>query len=312
MSNFVNSLLDTVSQARGRKVTKSLILSCIFSAAVLMTVFKDENSFLDEPSIRRETSNVVEKNIRPIMHTFYHSDAAGEDALLEVWKMEWQSAGFDTKVLDLKDSKKHPYFHEMENKMKGKVRDKYNMLCFYRWLAMGASGGGWMSDYDTFPTNFPLEEGRDLPNDGKFTSYGGHVPALMSGSEEEWTRVAKLVLDAIPRIPGKMNTDMYAFEQLHVEESKEGKDYGILFLRPWYHLKANFNYLSPRKVDCEAMKVGRAVHLSHAASDAAVKNNIFPVTFEGRVGHHRSEAARIFLEDWREQCLVSKTERKST
>ena len=124
---------------------------------------------------------------RPMMHTFYENSDVGEDDLLEYWKEAWNEAGWDTVVLTMEDAKKHPYYDEMFSVIDPIWGMTYNGLCFYRWLAMAASGGGWMSDYDLFPTNFPKEEGfmDSLPNRGDFTSFYGHVPSLMSGREDE-------------------------------------------------------------------------------------------------------------------------------
>eukprot|EP00439_Symbiodinium_sp_Y106_P025954 s603_g3.t1 len=68
----------------------------------------------------------------------------------------------------------------------------YDYHCYMRYLAMAEAGGGWMSDYDVIPTWFPPDT--DLPNDGRFTSYQNHVPALLSGTQEEWYRMADTLL----------------------------------------------------------------------------------------------------------------------
>ena len=117
-----------------------------------------------------------EEIIRPVMHAFFHpvdGMAEAEEKVLELWKEEWENAGFDTVVLTLVDAKKHPDFTEVEEIMIPSLHGSrgYNALRFYRWFAMAASGGGWMSDYDIFPTNFPLNAGTELPNGGKFTHF---------------------------------------------------------------------------------------------------------------------------------------------
>eukprot|EP00439_Symbiodinium_sp_Y106_P008286 s603_g1.t1 len=66
---------------------------------------------------------------------------------------------------------------------------EYDFQCYIRYLAMAAVGGGWMSDYDVIPTYLPPDV--DLPNRGTFTVYQQHVPALMSGSKEQWQNVAR-------------------------------------------------------------------------------------------------------------------------
>ena len=129
---------------------------------------------------------------------------------------------------------------------------------------MAASGGGWMSDHDTFPTNFPINEGSDLPNEGKFVSFQSHVPALMSGTAEEWDRVSKLIIDAIPRIvdlPGvdkNIVTDMHAFYVLHLENNDS-----ISFVPFHEEVQDGYLYNSPHEVNCAQMVIGRVVHLSH-------------------------------------------------
>jgi len=240
-----------------------------------------------------------EGNVRPIMHTFFYPvnsmEGATEDKVLELWKEEWGNAGFDTIILSLDDAKKHPDFEEVEKIMiplYGKTG--YNALCFYRWLAMVVSGGGWMSDYDTFPTNFPINEGLDLPNGGDFISFQSYVPALMSGTAEEWNRVSKMVITAIPRIetlPGDERdiiSDKNAFYVLHRENNLENHIDFVPFGRG---VTDGYLYDSPRQVNCEKMNIGRAVHMSPALAHSAVVYK-----------ESRAEGSRIFLNDWRSQC----------
>jgi len=243
---------------------------------------------------------------RPIMHTFYHSiDSMGkmEDAVLDLWTEEWTNAGFDTKVLNLVDAKKHPDFKEIEQIMiplHGSTG--YNAICFYRWIAMAISGGGWMSDHDTFPANFPMNEGIDLPNGGKFTSFQAHIPALMSGSAVEWDRVSKLLIDAIPRVAENIVTsDMHAFDVLQKEGSA-----GVIFMKPYIrYVQEGFIYDSPRVVNCHKMSIVRAVHISHALSHQAIRDGLYPIEVEedDPVGNrNRGAASKVFLDDWRNQC----------
>ena len=88
---------------------------------------------------------------QPVMHTFFEPAYGKYDNLvveLGVWEKAWTDAGWKTSVLTLKDAQRHPYFKRFKrtfDNAKYKV-DDYNRMCFYRWLAMAASGGGWMSD----------------------------------------------------------------------------------------------------------------------------------------------------------------------
>ena len=248
----------------------------------------------------------IEDGSRPVMHTFYQGVEIGEDDLLEYWKEAWNNAGWETVVLTLDDARKHPYYDEMFSVINPIWGYGYNAFCFYRWLAMAASGGGWMADYDTFPTNFPKSEGhmRNLPNGGKFTSFEAHVPSLMSGTADEWLRVTKLLIDALKedRVENEFKTDMYTFLQLRTEGGG-GERHDIIFNYPWHNVLHGFIYRKNREVDCDKMHKARAVHLSHYWTDRAFNERLFPLEVEGNdYTRKRGRAARVFLSDWEEQC----------
>ena len=87
---------------------------------------------------------------------------------------------------------------------------------FYRWFAMTASGGGWMSDLDAFPLHMdPTKHGKDLPNKGTLTGHGRHVPCLVSGSTLEWNRLGWLLIDSYETHANEFWSDMLALEEVH-------------------------------------------------------------------------------------------------
>ena len=61
---------------------------------------------------------------------------------------------------------------------------------------MASVGGGWLSDIDVLPT---FLSPASLPNKGNFTVYQGTVPALVSGDQGEWERMARQLMSAIER-----------------------------------------------------------------------------------------------------------------
>lgn len=210
-------------------------------------------------------------SIRPVMHTFYEPITAQDgfdvidSPMIKLWKEEWEREGFDTKVLTLADAKRHPYFKTMEKAVKEVFsNDVYNQYCFYRYLAMAANGGGWMSDYDTFPTNFPLEEGINLPNGGQFTSFQSQVPALISASSQEWLRVAKLMVEAIPKSEQLIKSDMMMLLDLRLQ-GNHNIDFTQLYVaKPHVFLKSD-PLLGKLYVDCDVLGDARAIHMSHHA-----------------------------------------------
>jgi hypothetical protein len=157
---------------------------------------------------------------RPVMYTFFEyipvrnrgtsmSDMA-DRALIVEWKAAWKAAGWHPIVLTLDDAKRHSQFKDYAEKVSGLpmlgVDGKggavlYNQLCFLRWLAVAATGGGFMSDYDVFPISRAPKQ-MEPPHGGNFTVYckvknskRGGIPCLMSGRKDEWTRMAYAILE---------------------------------------------------------------------------------------------------------------------
>jgi len=236
---------------------------------------------------------------KPVMHTFFE-DFKGSDPMLDAWKYEWEKAGWRTKVLTLDDAKEHPYFETMEEAVvKDFKTDEYNQLCFYRYLAMAVDGGGWMSDYDTFPTNFPMEEAIVLPNDEKFTSFQAHVPALISASADEWFRVASLMTEKLPHSQIDFKSDMLILKELGDEGTHD-----LRFETPSHNVHAYLEYEHKGVVDCKSMAIGRAIHVSHFGEAKSKKMSTYPTeAMEGVPDNEkRPKLARLFLDEWREQC----------
>jgi len=253
---------------------------------------------------------------RPIMHTFFHPSPLDTNEIdvnnqLKLWKEEWGKIGFDTVILTLDDAKKNPNFEEFEAIMTPLYGNTgFEALCFYRWLAMASCGGGWLSDYDILPTNFPISEGSVLPIHGKFISYQSYVPSLMSADEQEWKRVSRLLIGAIPRIkdlPGDANlpvTDLYAFNVI----KNEGK-HGILFVPLTIGVQDGYIYREPNKVHCRKMSIGRAVHMSRAPIHKAIVDGVYPIEVvpddpRGVKSRVEAKGAEIFMNDWRSQCTT--------
>jgi len=300
--NYIASFNQRINKRK-----KILILHAILITTVL-------SYFVPGSEIQsfRRTASVISDDRRPIMHTFYEKLPEGEDDLLVAWKEEWTLVGFETRVLNFEDAKRHPYFKQMEEVVKPMFGEGYNAMCLYRWLAIAASGGGWMTDYDTFPTNFPMDEGIILPNNGNLTSFEVHVPSLMSGRADEWTRVAKLLVEAFPKVERPVKSDMHALEIIRNEAV-----HNIHFLPARLNMIQGFPYKnvlssdSLREVDCDTMAGGVAIHFAHYYTTDSYDKGMFPlpnVTSSRQAVHCRGKAARVFMADWRDQCGGSNIE----
>ena len=110
------------------------------------------------------------------VHTFWQQVKGMETSntdqeMLELWNASWSLAGFHTRILTLADARRHPLYNQVQadlNQMASTgllgTNVEYDRLCYLRYLAMAASGGGWMTDYDVLPLVMPKCSG--LPNQG--------------------------------------------------------------------------------------------------------------------------------------------------
>jgi len=179
---------------------------------------------------------------------------------------------------------------------------EYDRMCFYRWLAMAASGGGWMSDYDAFPVQSqPFVDAAKLPNEGKFTGFNNHVPCLVSGSAPEWDRLSAFMFNSYMGHTTEFWSDMYALLEIHqkldgyvnINEVVSG-DY-IYRDEIKESGKVSEPYFLQDK--CSLVSGKRAVHFSHASCGAA-----------GFCDKNRPAAVSKWIDAWQNQCTVQITE----
>ena len=279
-----------------------------------MIAVKCEKSILNDPA----TVVKKEKRDRPIIYTFFegrdgiHSGRyyREQQELLKIWMEVWSDAGWEPKVLTLEDAKKHPDYEKYSNKIlhdqpNGNLRaNSFDFMCFMRWLAMAAHGkGGWMSDYDTLPMG--IKASHDLPHSGKFTCYDGHVPSLMSGLPEEWSRVGNLLLDiAVSQVNNEnlsLVSDMLAMRTLF---EKSSSSYVLL-----NKVFKGYPYKIKNEVNCKHLTKNFAVHLSHARTKESLEKGIFEIPDTIKIEYVsvyvdrlRPRLAAKLYEDWKKQC----------
>jgi hypothetical protein len=184
-----------------------------FTALVGIVLFIGRSSLSNGADGLLRSSRALQAEVndkRPIMHTFYYSIPKSEgrstgmseqddEKLLLEWKNFWALAGWRPKVLGLNTAKQHPFYDEFVQALEGMPFGFYDKLCFIRWLAIAQAGGGFMSDYDTFPLHDFLADGMNLPNTGNFTMYENLVPSVVSASDKEYLRIAKLMVESVNR-----------------------------------------------------------------------------------------------------------------
>lgn len=257
-----------------------------------------------EERIARNLKHLIDN--RPVICTFYEpiaeerrttgmSDEQDKE-LLETWFKAWDAAGFKPKFLELSDAKEHPFYEEAEGKvLKAVGKSRYEQLCFLRWLAMAASGCGWMSDNDVLPMN--VQPDKNLPNKGKFTLHDAAVPSLLSGSHKEWDRKSRQLIEVMEDViaEGQYLSDMNALQYL----SKIKPDEMIIkrdVLREVAYTELN-------KVDCSIAKGKTAVHFSHRRILEAFHKGFMPhIDKPKQTPGERAPYGKKFIKDWKEQC----------
>jgi len=141
---------------------------------------------------------------KPVLYTFVDNenmenfDSHSRD-LLDVWKLYWNKAGWDTKILTPATAKLHFDYDEFSERLDkagifGLARQSY-----IRHLAMSAvKSGGFFSEYFIFPLQKAIVNENNnflsLPYSGKWTSYDESF-SLISASHSQWNLISKLLME---------------------------------------------------------------------------------------------------------------------
>jgi hypothetical protein len=270
-----------------------------------------------------ETLAVTTNREKPIMHTFFEPNGAcclmtleGHFKLLEAWEQAWQARGWDTKVLTKEDAVKYPEFEEVNKRLDELKVDDFNRRCFWRWMAMAMiendhGGGGWMSDYDTFPLGITAEQGLKLSKRPGFQSFNRHVPNIIHASAVAW----KKVLNAMFKIMEEKNDFVFS-DMMALKEAVKEYGYKSMMISEWTGDSVDYPYFFPRNEDdpleicCEMANLAKVSHLSHRQTHLAyTKHHIYPriegLKFED-ITDRRGEAASVIMKDYRDKCLQEK------
>ena len=134
------------------------------------------------------------------IYTYYQEiNFSSQNELIDLWKVSWSRQGYEPIVLNLDDSKKHPYFETLNSEMRrickaitNKEISSYGMSCWLRWLAYATQTEEkfYVSDYDAINVNFPITE----PND-KLHLMDHACPFLASGTPKLFEALCKAFVE---------------------------------------------------------------------------------------------------------------------
>ena len=282
-------------------VTKRLA-RCMQALLFLLTIELGTCEFLENEYNNTGSSisviNVFYETITPEQR--FTSMTAEDDAdLLDFWKDTWKAAGWEPRVLTLKDAKKHPLYQSFQKQLDDLCMDEFGKLSLLRWLAMAATGGGWLVDYDAFPLRDFRTDRIDNLNKGELTIYEAVAPVLVSGSANAWLDAAKFLLEDA-KSHGRAAEGRLSFWS---------DTLGIL--SAWRHpnctLHVKKDVLDGRKAftdqdftleDCDKrpFRGKRVVHFGHFAMLEA------PISPELRLARHRLTVVKEWLPKWIAAC----------
>ena len=134
------------------------------------------------------------------IYTYYQDiDFSAQQELIDLWKISWSRQGYEPIVLNLEDTKKHPYYETLNSEMRRIFKEitnkeiaEYGMSCWFRWLAYAtqAEEKFYVSDYDAINANFPITE----PSD-KLHLMDNDCPFLASGTPIQFENLCKAFVE---------------------------------------------------------------------------------------------------------------------
>mmetsp|Transcript_5820 Transcript_5820/g.9669 ORF Transcript_5820/g.9669 Transcript_5820/m.9669 type:complete len:304 (+) Transcript_5820:133-1044(+) len=295
-------------------VTGSLVVMAIVMLWKINAKFYHSNYNKDGKYVRRLAALEI---VRPQIYTFYsplvraldtpreQKTRKADKELLEAWKAAWYDAGWDPKVISLDEAKRNPNYatfvaglHQIKLYGNGGRNQEYNEYCFLRFLAMASVGGGTMADYDLFPLGKRTELQSTTPD--RFTVYqqtlnkAGPVPALCSGTKNEWDRIGQAILGIAMSQPANDGwSDMMALMRLY----KTQPDSIVLLDQV---LGSNeFSQASTAHEQCRLASQKRSwgVHFSH-----------YDVLQSGHRVFDRPLLAKEFVANWNRVCLEQQSQ----
>ncbi len=300
-------------------------------ADILVTEF---DSPIDNTSEKHAASVESSSPTRPTIYTYFERIGASkrttgmtdeqDSDLLLLWKEQWEKAGYEAIILT-EQTLKSPNFETLgvtnekryeliRSKLEALPVDDFGKVLFRRWLAMAAIGGGWFSDYDSFPLwNLGHEQtfghaevvsGEKSSINEKMVVYDIMSPTLAFGSGIEWlNKLEALIEETIKNCPLKNEgyecfyTDSLAIHSIRADgddklaPGKENK------LATPFDRNDPVSFDDPELCAARGFRKKIAVHFSPQALQRA--RNVPP---KERHPRYRSKLAREWLNRWQELC----------
>lgn len=307
------------------------------------TITTEFDSDIDQNHETHGTFAEPSSPIRPTVYTYFEridsskrttgmADEQDSDLLL-LWKEQWEKAGYAAIILT-EQTLKSPNFEMLgeitkqryestQSKLEALPVDDFGKVLFRRWLAMAAIGGGWFSDYDSFPLwnleheasidHAEVAAGEKYPLKEQMVVYDILSPTLASGSGIEWLDKLEALIEETTKNCPSNNTGHQCFytDSLAIHSIRADGDAKLAPAKD-NKLATPFERNDPVSFDDPALCAARgfrkkiAVHFSPQALQRG--RHVPP---KQRHPRYRSKLAREWLNRWQELCHTSKTDQAS-
>jgi len=140
------------------------------------------------------------------MNIYTYYDDIGFDNqnhILDLWKKNWSSFGFNPIILSNIDAQQHPHFKEfcqeirsIYKQIKGENISKYDFCCHLRWLAYATqkSVPFLVADYDVFNSGCDVELFNKYEESETVNFLNNHCPCIAHGSPMAFEMFAKDII----------------------------------------------------------------------------------------------------------------------
>eukprot|EP00545_Synedropsis_sp_CCMP1620_P001493 CAMPEP_0119011034 /NCGR_PEP_ID=MMETSP1176-20130426/5409_1 /TAXON_ID=265551 /ORGANISM="Synedropsis recta cf, Strain CCMP1620" /LENGTH=303 /DNA_ID=CAMNT_0006963793 /DNA_START=64 /DNA_END=972 /DNA_ORIENTATION=- len=236
---------------------------------------------------------------RPVIYTYYEQPTQydpNDDSLdlIENWRKAWFDMGWNPIILSPQQAQMLPQYEQLMTLIPSEDLITPEAIRNYkRWMAMAYVGGGWLADFQLWPLNYFLRHGRALPYDGALTVYMGTNPVLVSGTGEEYLRLARQI--------GQTADKMIGHQKWLNENYPESYQKSVLWNDSIALMELRKNISKDMfKVRGDVVDKGR-LQDKDGIFDCAVsegKRGIFFRALKAKSPENRGSTARKFLNGW--------------
>lgn len=193
---------------------------------------KEEIAIFRETEVPEVEDAAWRKKESPKVYTYFapvesEGGKAEQQRILAIWRAQWLANGWQPVVLTEEDAQRHPDYESLKAHFASLPtinRPGYEMACWLRWVAMAATGGGLMVDYDTLPFDFhPPIEVHGVPNYSvlpRILADNGPCPCSVFGTVDQFNSALFWFRENPDKCTGVESNHPHASDQIAVQSGE--------------------------------------------------------------------------------------------